>query len=232
MTEINNLPVECSKFFTQLENNNNRLWFEKNKSKFQTKILNPIRQLVGQVGEKLHSLSPEIIADPRINKSIFRINRDIRFSKDKSPYKTHQGIIFWNGNMTKLESPGFYLHLDTSHIYIGGGYHLFPKRELELFRQTLENPIHNDRLFSIVQELQSNGYSIDGKHYKRYPKGFDSSIANNEYLLYNGLWTYRKINDFGEICNPDFVENIFNIFKDFYPLYEFLCDVIYHQNPE
>jgi len=79
------------------------------------------------MGEKLRPLCPGINAIPKVNKSLFRINRDTRFAKDKSPYKTNLGILFWEGQGKRMESSGFYFHLEENLLMIGCGMYKFPK---------------------------------------------------------------------------------------------------------
>ena len=87
MADNNNFrgfPKECVQFFTELEKNNNKHWFETHRKDYEEYVLNPARQFVLTMGERLKKISPGIVADPRIDKSIFRIYRDTRFSKNKS----------------------------------------------------------------------------------------------------------------------------------------------------
>ena len=95
-------------FFEALQENNNKEWFNENKTNFERNVLEPARGFVVALGQRLkEKISQDIIADPRTDKSIFRLYRDTRFSKNKSPYKTHMGIFFWEGERKKLENPGF-----------------------------------------------------------------------------------------------------------------------------
>ena len=83
---------ELFEFLTELRNNNNREWFQANKGRYQSDVLEPLQTFVADFGPRLHDISPHFVADPRPSGgSIFRIYRDVRFSKDKTPYKTHPG---------------------------------------------------------------------------------------------------------------------------------------------
>ena len=83
--------------------------------------MTPARLFVGEMGARLKKLSPGVQADPRVDKSIFRIFRDTRFSRDKTPYKTHLGIWFWEGDGPRMECSGFYFHLDPPKLMNGSG---------------------------------------------------------------------------------------------------------------
>ena len=94
-------------FFIELAENNNRAWFERHRNVFEAHVMSPARAFVTALGERLRAVLPGIIAVPKVNKSIFRIYRDTRFSSDPSPYKTNLGLYFWEGPRSRLESTRF-----------------------------------------------------------------------------------------------------------------------------
>jgi uncharacterized protein (TIGR02453 family) len=119
MAGFNGFPPEAVTFFQGLQNNNNKTWFEARKPDYQKFVLEPAQEFIEEMGVRLKQLSPGIHADPRVNRSIFRIYRDIRFSKNKTPYKTHLGIWMWEGEGAKFESSGYYFHLEPPNILLG-----------------------------------------------------------------------------------------------------------------
>ncbi len=106
-TGFRGFPRECVTFYAELARNNNKEWFSEHKSEFERYVMETARDFVYHMGNLLKEISPEIVADPRLDRSIFRHYRDTRFSKDKSPYKTHLGILFWEGNRAKMDCPGY-----------------------------------------------------------------------------------------------------------------------------
>lgn len=92
MAQFNGFPRQYFTFFNQLKKNNSKEWFEKHRSEYDDSVMHPAREFVIAMGNKLRKIAPEVNAIPKINKSLFKINRDVRFSKDKSPYKTYMGI--------------------------------------------------------------------------------------------------------------------------------------------
>ncbi len=88
---------ETVRFYTALRKNNNRDWFEANRETYERHVMTPAKLFVTAMGERLKTVIPGIVAVPKVNKSIFRINRDTRFSLDPSPYKTNLGLYFWDG---------------------------------------------------------------------------------------------------------------------------------------
>ncbi|WP_455393079.1 TIGR02453 family protein, partial [[Eubacterium] cellulosolvens] len=124
---FNGFPKEFTSFFTDLAMNNNKSWFNEHRQDYEQFVLEPSKLFVIAMGERLTELSRDINAIPMVNKSLFRLNRDTRFSKDKSPYKTNLGILFWEGRRKRMECPGFYFHVEANTLMLGDGMYQFPK---------------------------------------------------------------------------------------------------------
>jgi uncharacterized protein (TIGR02453 family) len=109
-------------FLRELAVNNNRVWWEENKTRYRELIQEPSLDFIEDFGQRLKSISPHFIADPRANGgSLMRPYRDIRFSKDKTPYKTNVGIQFRHSRGKDVHAPGFYLHLQPKQCFAGAG---------------------------------------------------------------------------------------------------------------
>ena len=128
--EFDGFPREGVKFLRDLSRNNNREWFNKHKTGYEKSLLTPAKNFVTAMGDRLKEISPNIVANPAVNQSLFRLNRDTRFSADKTPYKTHLSIFFWEGAGKRMENPGFYLCFDAKTLTLAGGAHEFPKEKL------------------------------------------------------------------------------------------------------
>jgi uncharacterized protein (TIGR02453 family) len=179
---------ETVRFFNDLKKNNTKKWFESHKKDYEAFVMEPARAFVLAMGERLRPHVPEIVAVPKINKSLFRINRDTRFSPDKSPYKTNMGIFFWEGSRPRMECPGFYFHLEPPIILLGVGLYMFPKYLFDTYRNSVVHAKHGGELAAIVAKIgKKSGYIIGGGHYKRVPAGFDPAHPNAALLLHNGL---------------------------------------------
>ena len=133
---------KTASFFKNLKKNNDKLWFDAHRDDYEKNVQDPAREFVIAMGEKLSIIAPDIVADPRVNKSLFRIYRDARFSRDKTPYKTHMGIWMWEGDLKRMENSGFYFQLDPPHIGFGAGQYLFPKDQLPLYRESYGTSQH------------------------------------------------------------------------------------------
>ena len=97
MANFKGFPKEFITFFENLKQNNSKDWFEKNRKDYEQFVMHPAREFVAEMGKKLRKIAPDVNAIPKINKSLFKINRDVRFSKDKSLYKTYMGhlVVGW-----------------------------------------------------------------------------------------------------------------------------------------
>lgn len=182
-------PKKGITFLKKLSENNSKVWFEEHKKEYETSLVDPARAFVVALGERLRKTYPQVVADPRVNKSLFRINRDTRFSKDKTPYKTHLALLFWDDHQKRMEGPGFYFHLEPGRLMIAGGQHRFTKDLLEPYRQAVVNDGQGKKLVKIVKDLNASGtFTVGGEHYKTVPRGYDKEHPRAELLKYKGLF--------------------------------------------
>lgn len=177
---------ETITFFSNLEKNNSKQWFDANRDTYETEVKARAESFVVAMGDTLKEISPRVNAEPRVNRSIFKINRDVRFSKDKTPYKTHMAIIFWEGG-GRMDSPSYYFHLSPGRLFLGMGLYRFNKEQLQAYRESIVHDKHGAEFEKIVKKLEKKGYELEGKKYKRTPRDFDPEHPRAEYLLYGGI---------------------------------------------
>ncbi len=220
---FNGFPKQFPIFLKDLKKNNTKEWFQDHKKKYESSIKIPSQEFVAVMGDRLKETNPEINAIPKVNKSLFRINRDTRFSNDKSPYKTNVGILFWEGTGKRMESSSFYFHLEDNQLLIGCGMYIFPKPTLQKYRETIMKKKKGSELKSIIKNLLSLGYQIETKHYKRYPRGFEPvSDFHKEYLLYNGLTARFDMALSSIFYTPEIIDFTFDHFKKIMPLHNWI----------
>ena len=118
-------PRELIYFLSELRKNNDREWFQAHRAEYENFLVEPAREFVVALGDCLSSLGSGIHAEPRVRGSIFAINRDVRFSKDKTPYKTHLDLWFWQGDGPSRERPGYFFRLTPETLTLGAGMHGF-----------------------------------------------------------------------------------------------------------
>jgi uncharacterized protein (TIGR02453 family) len=228
MAKFNGFPREYNSFFYQLQKNNSKQWFEKHRAEYDEFVLHPARQFVIEMGEKLRKIAPGVNAIPKINKSLFKINRDVRFSNDKSPYKTYMGIWLWEGARKRMECSGFYLHVENKNVLIGVGIKMFSKPLMDRYRKAVVDKQQGAALKSAVKKVAAQGYLIDGKHYKKVPGGYDADHPDAEYLLYNGLTARveEKVPD--AFYSEALIDYAYTHYKNMLPLHRWLIKVLNH----
>ncbi len=218
---LKDFPENTLTFLKKLSRNNNREWFEENRELFNSSFLEPAVQFVAEMGEKLSSVRPSVIAIPKTDKSIFRIHRDVRFSKDKQPYKTNMGLYFWEGKGKKMECSGFYFHLDAKTFGAGTGMYMFSKEMLTDFRRVVSDPENGKELNEIIKKILKNkNITLGGKKFKRVPKGFDPEYPYADLLLHDGLYCWFEGKNFNSLSNEKAVKVIFDAFCKMLPLHE------------
>lgn len=186
-----NFPKQTFQFLKKLKTNNNRPWFTENKPKFELQVMQPALGFVEGFGELLSTRFPDIRYDTSRNGSgsMFRIYRDVRYSKDKSPYKTNLGFVFWTGEGSKKQSPAVYVHVGIEGIQVFGGQYWMTKTQLDNFREAIVQPSSGEQFVKIMDKLKKSGIEmVGGLHYKRVPRGFDAEHARAEWLKYTGLY--------------------------------------------
>jgi uncharacterized protein (TIGR02453 family) len=227
MADFNGFQKEAATFLKQLKKNNTQQWFLDHRRDYEDYIKTPSIEFVIAMGEKLKGLAPDIHAIPKVNQSLFRINRDTRFSPDKSPYKTNVGIWFWEGNRKRMECSGFYFHLGDGNMMLGTGMYIFPKDLLKPFRDAVVDKKHGPKLSRAAGNVTKKGYTLSGKHYKRVPKGYDGNEKNAAFLLHNGLAAMWDTKIPNELYSEDLIEYAFKHYKNMSPLHEWLKESLY-----
>lgn len=218
-------PEVTLRFLSHLSKNNNREWFEANRDRFNSEFLEPAIQLVFDLGEKLIEISPDLHYIPKVDKSIFRLHRDVRFSKDKSPYKTNLGILLWEGPGKKLECSGYYFHLEPGNFFLGTGMYMFSNEQLKKYRNLVADYQTGKELSAIIKNILKNkDFKLGGQTFKRVPKSFDPDYKYADLLLHNGIYTYYETNNLSDLKDKNLIDFCFRKFKKQHQLHQWLVD--------
>lgn len=212
-------------FLGELAAHNDRAWFERNKDRYHAVVLEPEKDFVVAMGEALRSMRPDIEAQPRVNGSIFRINRDTRFSKDKTPYKTHADMMFWEGSDRK-ESSAFFVRIVPEEIWIGAGSHMVSPQGLELLRAAIAAPASGEELVRIVERLTRAGYEVGDVGYKRVPRGYPADHPREQLLRHRNMHAFRREPIPAQFTTPEFVDWCMERFEELEPFHAWLVDVL------
>lgn len=206
-------------FFKELAANNHKDWMDENRKRYMSAVKKPFENFVEALQNEVSEFDEPILVKP--GKAIFRINRDIRFSKDKTPYKTNRtAIISKNGTKDKVH-PGFYFFVSPEKVMIGGGAYVLEKDDLYKVRQEIAYNL--DEFKSLVNDkaFKSNFPEILGEKNKIIPKEFKED-AEKEPLLYNKGFYFMKEFPVDIIFEDDFVVKITKVMKTAKPFNDFL----------
>lgn len=190
-TTFTGFPAAGAAFLADLVANNDKAWFDANRSGWDDALLAPAKAFVLAAGARLREFAPEVEVEPRVNGSIARINRDVRFSADKSPYKDHLDIMFWVGAKRTQADSLFFWRLTPAELILGAGTHAFSPDALARYRDAVADDTRGAELVSLVSELEAAGHRIGGEHYKRVPRGYSVEGEREPLIRHNALWAAR-----------------------------------------
>lgn len=223
MRDFTGFPKQTLTFLRGLRRNNSKAWFDEHRSDYERYWVEPAKDFVGAAGTALRKVAP-ISAEPRVNGSIFRINRDIRFSKDKTPYKDHLDFWFWEGER-KTAASGFYLRISPDGVGIGAGAHGFDRDRLAAYRAAVVDPKSGPALSRAVTRVTKAGCDVEGETYKTTPRGFEPRNDRQEQMLrYSALWIGEDYPLSPALQSPEFVDWAIERWKTMKPIHRWLVD--------
>lgn len=193
-------PKETVRFLAGLRRNNKKEWFNAHRADYEEHFVTPAKSFVAALAPKLAKIDRAVQAEPRVNGSILRINRDIRFSKDKSPYKDHLDLWFWSGEEKGWGSSGFFFRLNPEDLILGAGQHTFMPEALERYREAVLDDERGAALERAVAKVRKAGYQIGGQTYKKPPRGVAADHPRADLLKHSGLyatWTGKHPRELG-----------------------------------
>lgn len=213
--------VNTFKFLEELKQNNNKAWFELNKSRYEADLLSPSLDFIEKIGPELQKIAPEFEAVPRkAGGSLMRIYRDTRFAKDKSPYKTNIGIHIRHRQGKDVHSPGFYVHIAPESCFLGAGCWCPEPEVLALIRSGIAAT--PERWFSACAQSSGGGWQLSGEQLSRPPKGFAQDHPAIEDLKRKDFLLLLLQNQ-QDVLAPDFAHRAVRRFAEIVPFMKFLC---------
>jgi uncharacterized protein (TIGR02453 family) len=220
-------PQATFAFLRGVAANNNKVWFDAHRADYEAGYVEPGKAFVEAIGPGLKKISPSVKFEPRVNGSLFRINRDVRFAKDKSPYQTKLDLWFWHGGERGWTAPGFFLRIEADKIGIGVGMHVFQKPQLDAFRHAVLDGRSGKALEKVIAKVEGAGpYRVHGATRKTVPRGFDADHERAKFLLHEGLWTDIEVPSVAEAKKPEFVKFCLGHFAAMWPIGRWLLDEV------
>ena len=170
MSTFDGIPAAAAEFYAELEENNSREWWQAHSEVYRESVKEPLAALLAAL-------------EPRFGPGkMFRPNRDVRFSQDKSPYKTAQGAF-----ASYQEGVGFYLQISADGLLVGGGYHSHSPAQLVRYRNSVDAAGSGGQLQHIVDAVAAAGFAIEGEKLKTVPRGFPKDHPRAELLKHKSL---------------------------------------------
>ncbi|MBV1867115.1 MAG: DUF2461 domain-containing protein [Marinosulfonomonas sp.] len=200
MTEYSGLPTEAFRFLTDLSLNNSKDWFEANRDIYDIHWKQAGLDLIEALAPGMARLDPPLKAEARLNGSLRRIYRDVRFSKDKTPYSASMHLIFWSGEHPN-RSAGMHINLRPDGVGFGAGLYGIEPTQLAEFRARIVDAADRRVLLDAVETARSVGCEFGEPALKRMPKGF-SGDAEWEHLLRRKAFVMRTD---GQQAAPDWL---------------------------
>jgi uncharacterized protein (TIGR02453 family) len=205
-------------FFKELAANNNKEWFDANRKRYENNVKKPFQKFVDDLILELSKIDTEIQITSK--EAIFRINRDIRFSNDKTPYKLNNSAIISKEGRADKTHPGLYIELSPEYLRIYGGLYMPSTAEIQKVRDAIVN--QSDYFKSIIEKpkFEDSYGEIRGEKQVRIPKEFKIE-AENQPLLLNKQWYYFAQFPSEKILNDDLIELIVNTYQNGFEVKEF-----------
>lgn len=220
------LQASTLRFLKELKKNNNKPWFDLHRREYETAktdFASFVQQLIG-----LHGKKDPGIRNLQAKDCMFRINRDIRFSKDKSPYKTNFGASINQGGKKAWNSAGYYFHLEPGNSFVGGGIYMPEPAVLAKVRQEIDYnlPAFNKMISSSKFRSVYGSLSRDPEYMlSRVPKGYEPSNPAAEFLKLKSFIAMTKIPDKG-LTGKDMVKKAAAAFEALQPLIRFINEAV------
>jgi uncharacterized protein (TIGR02453 family) len=212
-------------FLRELKDNNRRDWFEANKARYREHVLEPAVRFVSDFEAPLAKISASHRADPRSNGgSIFRIHRDTRFSKDKSPYKTHLAMQFRHFQAKDVHTPGFYVHLEPGGVFVGIGiWHPDGSSLGRIRAYIIEKPARWKRVIGGAKFTEH--FHLEGESLKRAPAGIDPGHPLIEDLKRKDFVAVANLGE-KDATRAGFLNEIATVCRAGSPFVRYLCDAL------
>ncbi|HEY3841130.1 MAG TPA: DUF2461 domain-containing protein [Bryobacteraceae bacterium] len=212
-------------FLTDLKTHNDRDWFQANKPRYEEQVRDPFLRLIADLHPAIEKINPRIVVDPSPNRgSMMRIYRDIRFSSDKSPYKTHVSAHFPHARAKDDAMPGYYIHLAPGSCMLGAGVWRPEPRAAQKIRSAI---VANPKRWKQATGGKHFGSacSMIGESLKRPPAGIDPNHPFIEDLKRKDFAVSAPLTD-DQVCSPALLKLITDNFRATAPLMQFLSDAV------
>jgi len=220
---MNYFSIQFLDFFKELAANNHKIWFDENRKTYELFVKKPFSIFVQDFIFEIQKFNLDIVPDAK--DAIFRINRDIRFSKDKTPYKLHMSALLSPQGRKDISNPGFYMEFNPEHLSLYGGIYMPNPAQIVKIRSHMAQNI--DAFSKIIDNpdfVQMFG-TIQGDKQVRIPKELKEA-AEKQPLIFNKQWYIQANLDPETILKPDLMSNVLNYYKVAQPIHIFINNAL------
>jgi uncharacterized protein (TIGR02453 family) len=226
MTDFKGFPKDFFQFFKELAKNNERPWFEENKERYKASVVAPMSDFITAMSPRLAKMSKHFVADPRPNGgSMFRIYRDVRFAKDKRPYKEHASCHFRQAGGKDVHAPGFYMHFAPDEVLFGGGMWMPEPESLNKIRQSIAGDTKAWRKVVEDKGFKAAFKEVHGDALSRPPRGFDPANPYIEDIKRKSFFAMHESTP-KATQSAKLLDDVEATFRAAKPLMKFLCDAV------
>ncbi|UEL27674.1 DUF2461 domain-containing protein [Pseudarthrobacter sp. L1SW] len=205
MTSFQGIPAGAFGFYEELQHHNNREWWQEHRDSYLSLVKEPLSSLLAGL-------------EPRFGPAkLFRPNRDIRFSEDKSPYKTAQGAV-----ASVQEGVGYYLQVSADGLLVGGGYHSHTPAQLARYRNSVDASGTGESLRQIVDAVAAAGFAVEGEKLKTVPRGYPREHPRAELLKHKSLAASLHLGRPEWLATPGAVQEVGKLWEDLRPLVDWV----------
>jgi uncharacterized protein (TIGR02453 family) len=213
------------KFLAELRDNNNRDWFNENKTRYEEEVLDVALRFIQSMQDPLADFAPHFTAIPkRMGGSLMRVYRDTRFSKNKTPYKTNVGIQFRHEQARDVHAPGYYLHIDPDQVFLGAGMWRPAADALRGIRERIAAKPAEWQRARDDQGFQRH-FHLGGESLTRPPRGFDKEHPQIDDIKRKDFIAVKNL-ALGDATSPRFQQKVETAFKAATPYMQFLCKAV------
>jgi uncharacterized protein (TIGR02453 family) len=217
------LTKDTLQFLAELAANNEREWFHANKARYERDVKKPFEAFIGAVIERVQAVDPGVLILPK--QAVFRINRDTRFSANKSPYKTHLSAVISPFGSKGKEYPGFYIHVEAEKMMLGGGAYFLEKDSLQKVRTVIAEEVAPFRKIIEAPDFVQRYGEVQGEKNKRLPADFQE-VATTFPLIANKQFYYMADLPAKSALGRDAVDTAFEYYQAGKPLSDFLAQAL------
>ncbi|WP_072807417.1 DUF2461 domain-containing protein [Rhodococcoides yunnanense] len=203
------VPFSALDFYEDLEADNSKLWWDAHREVYERSVKAPMVELLAELESEFGSAK------------VFRPYRDVRFSKDKTPYKTHQG-----GFVARGGSLGFYVQIDPAGLYVAGGFYAATTEGIARYRESVDNEVRGSELVALVSTLADSGFEIGGDQLKTKPRGYELDHPRIDLLRHKSLTASKHFGSPAWLETPKAAAHVRDTWRQLTPLVEWSAQVL------